>query len=175
MWNHTNPPVRGRSSARPAWVLASACLLGCGDSGDVDRKPVSPVRGEVFADGEPAAGAMITFHPAATAKAGSLRSQAVVDGEGKFALSTYVAGDGAPEGGYVVTVYWPDRRREKRDMDGENEELPPDRLRGQYSSPQTSPLRAAVGRGPVAFARVDLEDEAVRTAKEFRLIEKGGR
>ena len=46
--------------------------------------------------------------------------------DGTFTLTTYAAGDGAPEGGYQVLLLWPAEAKE-----GE-EEPEPDRLLGWY-------------------------------------------
>ena len=130
-----------------ALALAST---GCGhaDGGT----PVFSVRGEFFVDGQPAEGAMVSFHPLNDPDPRALRSYARVEGDGGYHLSTFLSGDGAPQGEYVVTVYWPDPRRKGDDPDGESETLPPDRLRGRFATPGSSVLCAAWGRSPRRWA-----------------------
>ena len=73
-----------------------------------NRKPVHPVRGAVMFDGTPAASAQIIFwRPDPADKEGKKAtrvSDALVEADGSYAVSTYVANDGLPEGEYKVTV-----------------------------------------------------------------------
>ena len=76
-------------------LLCSACSSG--------RKPVQQVRGQILVDGKPAAQAQVLFHPAERGNdAPSPTGQ--TDDEGYFHLTSYVNGDGAPPGDYLVTV-----------------------------------------------------------------------
>ena len=130
---------------RTFWLplLALALLLpACGPAG---RKPVYPVAGQVL-DGEdkPAAGALVVFHPVEAGDPNAVKPLAYVDDVGKFALTTYDQGDGAPEGEYVVTIEWRPRNPNPFAPDKEG----PDRLRGRYSDPKTSQLRFRVERKP---------------------------
>jgi hypothetical protein len=140
--------------------LLVAGLIGCGGSEKVkNRKPVYPVSGQFLLDGAPAGGAMVSFHPLNAKEPGRpLPSQALADEAGKFTLTTYVTADGAPEGDYVVTIYWPAARGEAShgDEDDGDGELPPDRLRGRFASPASSKLRAHVNAKATSFAPLDL-------------------
>ena len=135
---------RTRPAPRPPlWIgvlLAMSLVLpSCGRTG---RQPVYRVRGQVLdAQGKPAAGALVVFHPADTSDAQAARPLAYVDPQGVFELTTYERGDGAPAGDYVVTVEW---REETPTPFGPKKEGP-DRLRGRHSDPKTSKLRATVG------------------------------
>jgi serine/threonine-protein phosphatase CPPED1 len=73
-----------------------------------DRKPVHPVRGKVTFEGAPAANALLIFWRLdKTDKKGEkyIRvSDAFAEADGSYAMSTYVANDGVPEGDYKVTI-----------------------------------------------------------------------
>jgi hypothetical protein len=84
-----------------AALLLSVALLTPGCSRGTRK--VYPVRGQVLVGGWPAARASIAFHPVGTA-ADDLRPTAQTDDQGYFTLTSYAAGDGAPEGEYAVTV-----------------------------------------------------------------------
>lgn len=162
--------VSQRCSTLLAWgaVLMSVVLPGCPRSG---HRPLSvfPVSGELFVDGTPAENAVIAFHPVNRTEWGSATSRAVVDREGRFSLTTYAANDGAPEGEYVVTVYWPERAL---DPAGEGDSLPGDKLRRQFASAAQSKLRARLGRQPMILNRVDLKDRDVTDGEEFYFTEQ---
>jgi carboxypeptidase family protein len=80
-------------------ILATAgiVLTGCSSS---SRPPTYPVTGTVTLQGKPLAGAAITFVPTGEGEAAS----AITDSDGKYALTTWEAGDGARPGEYRVKV-----------------------------------------------------------------------
>ncbi|QDU23681.1 hypothetical protein [Urbifossiella limnaea] len=100
-------------------------------------RPEYPVRGHVFVNGRPAAGAVVVFHPAhdPSGRAGP-RPRAVVRDDGSFGLPTAELPGGAPAGNYVVTVVW--------QPGGVGE----DRLGGRYADPAHARLTTAVLKGP---------------------------
>jgi hypothetical protein len=73
-------------------------LTGCSSS---SRPPTYPVTGTVTFQGKPVAGAFVTFVP--TGEKGTAAS-AITDAEGRYALTTWDAGDGAQPGEYRVKV-----------------------------------------------------------------------
>ena len=79
-------------------VTVGIVLTGCSN---LSRPPTYPVTGTVTSQGKPVAGAAITFVP--TSKEGEAAS-ALTDSEGKYALTTWEAGDGARPGQYRVKV-----------------------------------------------------------------------
>src|SRR6186713_708922 len=84
--------------ARAGVVLGVAlALAGCGSNG---RLPVYPVSGKLTINGVPAKGCVVTFVPAEPALAGVVLPTGKVDESGKFELTTYETGDGAPAGDY---------------------------------------------------------------------------
>lgn len=137
-------------SANPArwhgpWLLAAAalCLLlpACGKG----RKPCYPVTGKVLVDGKPAPDAFVHFHPveAAADPADRVSPFAMVDDKGRFALSSYVSNDGAPEGEYIVTFEWRERSGlMKNNFEG------PDRLKGAYVDPKKSKYKVQIKPEP---------------------------
>jgi hypothetical protein len=78
------------------FALLVAAAGGCGGK----NKPVR-VEGIVTLDGNPLAGATITFVPE---QEGRRPASGVTDDDGSFELTTFQAGDGALAGDYKVTV-----------------------------------------------------------------------
>src|SRR5262245_51088003 len=79
-------------------VAVGIALTGCSNS---SRPATYPVTGTVTLQGKPVAGAAVTFVP--TGDEGEAAS-AITDSEGKYALTTWQAGDGARPGEYRVKV-----------------------------------------------------------------------
>jgi len=91
--------MKSRSTCCLLAIAVSGLLQGCGDSGP-PRLPVYKVTGKITFNGNPVADADVTFSPRDKQAVASGRT----DKDGKFTLTTYVAGDGAAEGGYSVLV-----------------------------------------------------------------------
>ncbi len=105
------------------------------------RQPTHPVRGRVYFDGSPAAGAYVVFHRTEAANGRVLRADGLVDADGSFVLSTYTPNDGAPAGDYKVTVVWRQPFLNTSGRPG------PNRLPNQYARAETTPLTIAVKAG----------------------------
>jgi hypothetical protein len=131
----------------------AAAVVGLAGCGGPDRVPVHPVAGTLLVGGRPAANAHVVFHP--TDGAVAVRPVAVTGPDGVYRLTTFAAGDGAPAGGYVVTVFWPADTMPADPCDCPDPSAH-DRLRGAYLDPARSPLRAAVVPGE---NRVELRAE----------------
>jgi len=112
-------------------------------------KPVFPVHGSILVDGKPAKGAVVMFHPLPleSGRFKMIRSRGTVGEDGGFRLTTYKIDDGAPEGEYAVTVYWPGKRSGPPPPNDEGSDLPPDQLGLRYNSPAASKIQVQV-RGP---------------------------
>jgi hypothetical protein len=73
------------------------------------------------------------------------------DASGRFSLTTYEQGDGAPAGQYRATVTWPvadyvpKTRQEREDLLTGGQ--PPDRLKGRYGRPERSAFVVTVEAG----------------------------
>src|SRR6476469_2586170 len=79
-------------------VTLGITLTGCPNS---SRPATYRVTGTVTMQGKPVAGAVITFVPTGTDGAAA---SAITDSDGKYALTTWRAGDGARPGEYRVKV-----------------------------------------------------------------------
>ena len=133
-------------------LLVAMLALPCASCGKGGRKPVYPVEGKVLVgkDRQPAAGALVIFHPADSSDEDPNKPRAHVGDDGSFTLTTYTQNDGAPAGEYVVTVAWPEPRKTPFDPVG------PDRLGGRYGDPKTSKLRVTVEAKPNALEPIEL-------------------
>lgn len=110
-----------------------------------DWKRTQPVRGYVYVDGTPAAGASIGFHlkmPNSTSI--RLVADALIEGDGSYVLSSSQAFDGAPMGDYLVTLACDGRFAVSGNKP--NIELPE-----KYAKPATSGLTASVKTGQNQF------------------------
>jgi hypothetical protein len=131
-----------RLATRVGGIVLVLLLAGCGDS----RKPVFPVQGQVLdADGKPAVGAKVIFHPLDDKDPNAARPIGIVDDAGSFALTTYNKGDGAPQGNYTVTIEW---RLPKKVPYGPQ---PEDQLKGKFASANKSPFKATVANQPTTL------------------------
>ena len=144
---------------KPALVwIAVACVAvthsSCG--GPQGPKEAYPTKGELFVNGQPAAGARLAFHP----KQGDAREdwptgypRAVVDASGKFIVGTYGDADGCPPGDYIVLVTWP---TVEAGTQGVAEAESVDRLGWRYANPETSQIVVTVEPKPTELKRIDL-------------------
>ena len=122
-------------------ALVAAVMLaipGCGDG----RLSCQPVRGELFINGQPAHGAKVYFFPVDAPKDQRANCPiGQVDEAGQFALTTYIEGDGAPTGEYIVCFEWPNKHALKGTFEGS------DRLEGKFYSKAESTHRVTVNAG----------------------------
>jgi hypothetical protein len=113
--------------------LSLACAAGCGAGEEGPKK--YPVRGAVEVNGQPASKVVVTFNSANPAAPGNTgHPVARADDEGKFELSTDGDRDGAVEGSYNVTFFWP----------SDDGAFPKDRLSGLFSRPEASKIKVDV-------------------------------
>src|SRR5689334_14417891 len=78
--------------------LSLLVAVGCADK--PDRPRVVPVKGRVLYNGQPLAGAHVTFTNGAAKRSAYART----DADGKFTLTTFEPGDGAVPGKQQVSV-----------------------------------------------------------------------
>jgi hypothetical protein len=153
-----------QQSRRSAWrpivfcgmMLTMAFASGCGGK---DRLPVAPVQGRVIYQGQGVPNATVVFFPVGDAaeRVGKMRPFADTDGEGRFTLKTYVAGDGVPPGDYqvcVVILAGGDRRGgERKDASDDDEASATPRpnvllsIRKKYASVETSGITLTIHEG----------------------------
>jgi hypothetical protein len=127
------------TAPRSTLLAATALVLllaGCtGSSGD--RVKTYPVSGNIYVNGQPAAGAVVECYAVDDPKLLALRPHAIAGPDGSFKLTTYNTGDGAPAGSYALTVKWPAPPRP-------TQETGPDRLKGRYADPKRPARRITV-------------------------------
>jgi hypothetical protein len=107
---------------------------------------VHSVRGQVLFQGRPTPGAFVAFHPLDPHVKDVPHPTAYADADGRFALGTYGAHDGAPAGEYAVTVVWwaPVQVTKAQEGDGV---APTNRLPARYGDAKKSGLHASVREG----------------------------
>jgi len=134
-------------------VLALGLLLtGCGRSGP-PRVATHQAKGSATWQGRPLAGAFVALHPKNQIEPGAPTPTATVQPDGTFALTTYDAGDGVPEGEYVVTLQW-----RKTVKSGSEYVLGPNLLPVKYARPDTSDIVVRIAANqtelpPIALKR----------------------
>ena len=135
--------------------FALAALLGlpgCGDDGKIGRYPVN---GSVSVDGKAAAGAVTFFCPVGgPPELQKLRPMGVTDTDGKFQLTSFEKGDGAPAGQYKVIIMWPKSGPPAQDG---SVQMGPDRLQNRYMNLEKSQLTAEVKAGNNDLPPFDLK------------------
>lgn len=94
-------------------VLVAAIVFapGCSRSRAPKKEPTYPVSGVIHIDGKPAAGVRVWMFPLdKPPEILELNRGAphwgITDADGKFKITTYDAGDGAPEGEYMLVFHW---------------------------------------------------------------------
>jgi len=158
-----DPPHANRSAPRTAGpnlailactllVAAGLLLTGCGRSGP-PRVATHRAAGSVTYQGQPVAGAFVALHPKDQTLSSAPTPTATVQPDGTFSLTTYDAGDGVPEGDYVVTLQW-----RKTVKSGRDYALGPNLLPAKYARPDTSDIVVRIAAGqteipPIALKR----------------------
>lgn len=146
--------------ARPSLsvlVFSGLVWFGCSGCGldlphGPPRKQTFPVTGVVVVDGQPVEMLEVACHDVKLIGTdGSMVVAAYTDAKGKFELSSYQAGDGVPEGDYVVTFSWGEINLISRSYGG------PDKLKDRYKSPQESKVKFTAKKGtPVDLGKIVL-------------------
>lgn len=121
-----------------AFLATALCTLAAGCAKEV-HKAVYPVHGQVLLNGKPLADAIVSFHAQGTQ---DVFPTAHTDPEGRFALTSYQNGDGAPQGDYAISLVC-FRSRPVRRGEGHADNVVPPR----YASPTSSGLSATVSPG----------------------------
>lgn len=124
-------------------MLALAAALGCSEPTPIGPAPQT-VHGSVVYQGKPASGFRVTFYPQFDIGERQFAPSAKTDAEGKFTLTSYQAGDGAPAGKYAVTFEWP---QEIETGDEYDAKPTVDRLKGQFADPKKSKWNVDVVAG----------------------------
>jgi hypothetical protein len=112
-------------------LLALVAVVGCGPPDG--QMAVYPVSGSVTVAGQPASGAKVTLI-GLDEKFNDPKSPiptATVGGDGSFQITSYSAGDGAPDGNYRVVILWEESL--PANDDPESAPKPKDKLGGKYN------------------------------------------
>lgn len=102
---------------------------------------------------KPAAKAVVVLRPVSPGPLKNLVPHGDVAEDGAFRISTYAEGDGAPEGEYIVTITWPESRKDPATGD----EMTDDRLQGRYADPATSSWKVTIKAGDNELAPFRLD------------------
>jgi|SRR5262245_8148934 len=141
-----------RRAVVPLFVALAVWVTSCSSGGSL-----YPVRGKVSVNGKAAAGANLIFHP----EGGDMKSVPATATAGPDGTFTLVTGDkhGARAGKYVVSVTWPDPAKKPTEAQAMMGMAPdaPDLLKGRYSDPKQSKLRAEVKSGENDLEPFDLQ------------------
>lgn len=127
---------------------------GC-ETRNPNEKICIPVTGEVYVDDQPAAGILVFCHPSDGIDVSQPTvTQGITNAQGRFELTTYEAGDGAPLGEYRLTFTWQDFKVLSASFSG------PDKLKGRYDDPEKSEIRLqVVDEKPIDMGRIDLKTQ----------------
>jgi hypothetical protein len=136
-----------RLSALCLCLCLTACASRYGDH------PPYRTSGQLLVNGRPAPGARVVFHHLGDWGEKSIVPQGMTDEDGRFTLSTYDPGDGAPAGDYRVVVEWPAYRRGKN--------VGPDRLGGKFARADSSGLTAHVEAGTNQLPPFELQAKLI--------------
>jgi hypothetical protein len=139
-----------RRAALAAFATFTLAAVGCGGKAEAERVPVYPVEGAITFRGQPMPGAFIVLHPM-TPNEKAPAPRAEVTKEGALRVSTYNAGDGAPEGEYVLTIQWNKLVKNGNDVVAGPNVIPP-----KYSKPETSGIVVQVAAAPNTLQPIKL-------------------
>ena len=114
-------------------------LIGCAKEGPV----CYPVRGQVSLNGKPLAEALVVLHSLDGRVEGGQQPIATTDDQGRFSMSTFATGDGAPRGHYALTV----ELRAPRAVGEEVIRSGPNLLPPRYGSAKSSRFRYEIVDG----------------------------
>ncbi len=135
-----------RAGVLASFVFTVAVVAGCGGGRD-DGLVKYQVTGSVRINGELQKGVAIVFNhtdPGVTANAA--RPVAVTNDAGEFQLSTNGPADGAVEGTYIVTFFWPQGGTSSRDF-----------LKGRYVRQEASQHRVTIEPADTSLPPFELE------------------
>lgn len=142
-------------------------VVGCGGPKPPELEKTFPVTGVIHIDGKPTEGVLVMLFKAAEGLIGfEINTPPVQKGttgpDGKFAITTYNEGDGAPVGEYHLAFHWPGNP--KIPPLSNPDEIPVDpiavRFNGNYANPSRNSFLAKVEEGkPVDLGTLDLKSK----------------
>lgn len=168
-----NRNVFERVCLLPVAMILIACVSSCSEPPrGGPRVKVVPLSGMLLVNGQPAKDAFVRLHPV-VADGGSIpnpgvASQAQVDSEGKFTISSYEGGDGAPPGEYRISITWNYPSGLTLNQWGG-----PDRLNGQYADPKQTGVTVTVKDEGGADFKLD-QQVVTKSGKKINLSTQNG-
>lgn len=140
----TLPPTIDRRHYRLGAVAAvvAMSLASAGCSHEPERLATYPATGTVTFKGKPTPGALVVLHPQQDLGKDVPRPNGYVDKDGRFVLTTFKSGDGAPAGKYKVTIEW-----NKLVVKGKDAEPGPNVLPEKYAQPATTDVVVSIASG----------------------------
>lgn len=146
-----------------AVMVQAFCLVSCSRAKGPERLPTIPVTGVVQIDGKPTSLVQLFMFPADKAPEGLGNTGALhsgtTDSAGKFKITTYDSGDGAPVGNYVIAFHWRGDQVPSLLGDPDQPKLDPvaTRFNAKYGSPARSEFKVTVEQGkPVDLKTLEL-------------------
>jgi len=143
-----------RSSSVGRWLVAVLVLSGAGCS---QKVTLNSVTGKVLYQGEPLAGALVSFHPEGSTSANITPPTGYTKPDGTFSVLTGET-EGASAGKYAVTVICsvPVKTKvEGLSFGGEGETE--DSLKGAYANRNASQIKVTIKDGPNQLEPFDLK------------------
>jgi hypothetical protein len=135
-----------------AALSVATVAVGCGGEAEHQTYPVS---GTVTRNGQPLEGVELVFF--ARDDANSLKTvptpEGKTDSSGRFQLSTFARGDGAPAGTYGVAAVW---MKVTQPADDPEQIVEVDQLKGRYANHESSGLTAEITQGENTLPPFDL-------------------
>lgn len=143
-----------RHSVLLAFVISAWALPGCSRQKGPKTLPTFPVSGVVQINGKPTPSVHVWMSPEdkmpdyVDPKLGAPHS-ATTDENGKFKITTYNSGDGAPAGKYVLSFYWEGNPKVVPFSNPDEPRIDPVAVKfnNKYSNPQKSSFKATVDAG----------------------------
>jgi hypothetical protein len=139
----TNHPLQRLARGTLTLLAMSLAFAASGCSKEPDRVATFPASGTVAFGGKPTPGAMVVLHPQQDLGKDVPRPTAYVDKDGRFVLTTFKSGDGAPAGKYKLTIEW-----NKLVVKGKDAEPGPNVLPAKYAAPATTDVEVDIASGP---------------------------
>ena len=147
--------------------VALALFVGCSkeDQRGGPRVPTFSIKGTVKVDGQPAGYLNVTAIPV-NYKPKDATPSGLTEPDGTFSLSTYVKGDGVPEGDYKLIFTWGTLNLMTAQYQG-------DKFNGKYADPEKSEVSIKVVKGskPPDLGVIELTLPADSGSKKAPVLE----
>ena len=117
----------------------------------------TPVHGKLLVDGKPVKDIFVYLIPKGSKmpKGEPPAHRTLVKADGSFAITTYLEGDGAPAGEYVICLEWLTYRQSKDSWIG------PDKLGNRYNDPDKSEFAVTVDPKVEGFLDIEVSAAGV--------------